>query len=73
MLVQEPAVYPEPGEDDASDEALLHDPESNRSSLPRTPPSQKVVLFSLLPGQVHHLKWWLTKFLCRSFGYFLHV
>jgi len=62
MLVKEPAEYPEPDEDEASNEALLHKPESNQSPLPRAPPPQKAVLFCPLPGQVRHLKWWLTKF-----------
>jgi hypothetical protein len=42
--------------------ALLHEPECDNSFLPSAPPPQKAVLFSLLPGQVRHLKWWLTKF-----------
>jgi hypothetical protein len=63
MLVNEPAEYPEPDEDEASNEALLHEPESNQSALPRAPPPpQKAVLFCPLPGQVRHLKWWLSKF-----------
>jgi len=61
MLVNEPAEYPEPDEDDASNAALLHEPESNQSAMPHAPPPQKAVLFCLLPGQVRHLKWWLTK------------
>jgi len=62
MLVKEPAEYPEPNDDEASNEALLHQPESNQCALPRAPPSQKAVLVCPLPGQVRHLKWWLTKF-----------
>jgi hypothetical protein len=62
MLVKEPAEYPEPDEDEASNEALLHEPESNKCALPSAPPPQKAVLFCPLPGQVRHLKWWLTKF-----------
>jgi hypothetical protein len=63
MLVNESAEYPEPDEDEASNEALLHEPESNQSALPRAPPPpQKAVLFCPLPGQVRHLKWWLSKF-----------
>jgi len=60
MLVKEPAEYPEPDKDKASLEALLHYPESNYSALPGAPPPQNVVLFCPLPGQVRHLKWWLT-------------
>jgi len=62
MLVKEPAEYPEPDEDEASNEALLHEPESNQCALPSAPPPRKAVLFCPLPGQVRHLKWWLTKF-----------
>jgi len=63
MLVKEPVEYPElPDEDEASNEALLHEPESNKCALPSAPPPQKVVLFCPLPGQVRHLKWWLTMF-----------
>jgi len=62
MLVKEPAEYPEPDEDKASNEALLHEPEINKCSLPSAPPPQKAVLFCPLPGQVRHLKWWLTTF-----------
>ena len=63
MLVNESAEDPEPDEDTASNEALLHEPESNQSALPRAPPPpHKGVLFCPLPGQVRHLKWWLSKF-----------
>ena len=61
MLVKEPAEYSEPDEDEASNQALLHEPESNKCALPSTPPPQKAVLYCHLPGQVRHLKWWLTK------------
>jgi hypothetical protein len=50
MRVSEPEEYSEPDKDDASNEVLLHGPESNNSALPRAPPSQKAVLFCLLPG-----------------------
>jgi hypothetical protein len=71
MLVNEPAEYPEPDEDEASNEALLHEPESNQSALPRAPPPpQKAVLFCPLPGQVRHLKWWLTKFVADHLDIF---
>jgi hypothetical protein len=62
MLVNEPAEYPEPDEDDPSKEALLHQPESNIRAMPRAPAPHKAVLFCPLPRQIHHLKWWLTKF-----------
>jgi hypothetical protein len=61
MFVKEPAEYPEPDQDDASRETLLPE-ERNENPPPSTPPPQKAVLFCLLPGQVCHLKWWLTKF-----------
>jgi len=53
--------YPKPDEDKASNEALLHEPGSNWSALPHGPPPQKAMLFSPLPAQARHLKWWLTK------------
>jgi len=56
MLVKEPAEYPEPDEDEVSNEALLYEPDSNKYALPSAPPPQKTVLFCPLPGQVHHLK-----------------
>jgi hypothetical protein len=62
LLVNAPAEYPEPDEDEASNEALLHEPERYESALPCAPLPQKAVLFCPLPGQVRHLKWWLTKF-----------
>jgi len=62
MLVKDPAEYSEPDEDKATNQALLHQPESNTSALPRAPPSQKAVLLCPLSAQVHHFKWWLAKF-----------
>jgi len=61
MLGKEPVEYPKPEEDKASNETLLHQPESYKSTLPRAPPPQQAVLFCPLPGQVRHLKYWLTK------------
>jgi hypothetical protein len=62
IFVNEPVEYPKPDEDDASNEALLHKPDCNKSPLPRAPPPpQKALLFCPLPGQVRHLKLWLTK------------
>ena len=61
MLVNEPVDNPEPDEDEASNEVLLHKPERYQSALPGTPPVQMAVLFCPLPGQVRHLKGWLTK------------
>jgi hypothetical protein len=62
MLVKKPAECPEHGEDKASNEALVHEPETNKSALPPAPPPQKAVLIWPLSSQVHHLKWWLTNF-----------
>jgi hypothetical protein len=62
MLVNAAAEYPEPYHDKASNEALLHELPSNCSALPCAPTPHKAVVFCLLPTQVRHLKWWLTKF-----------
>ena len=62
MLVKKPAENPEPDEDEASNEVLLHKPEGNKSSMPCAPPPQKAVQFRPLRGQVCNLKRWLTKF-----------
>jgi len=71
MLVNESAEYPEPDEDEVSNEALLHEPESHKSTLPcAPPPPQNAVLFCPLPGQVHHLKWWLTQFFVDNLNIF---
>jgi hypothetical protein len=70
-LVNESAEYPEPDEDEASNEALLHKPESHKRTLTRAPPlPQTAVLFCLLPGEVRHLKWWLTKFFAEHLDIF---
>jgi len=70
MLVNAAVEYPEPDEDEASNEALLHEPESNSRALPRAPPPQTAILFCPPPGQVHHLKWWLTKFFADHWNIF---
>ena len=71
MLVNESAEYPEPNKDEPSNEALLQEPESLKSTLPLAPPPpQKAVLFGPQPGQVHHLEWWLTKFFADNFDIF---
>jgi len=57
MIAKEPAEYPEPDKDKASNEAHLYQPESNKSALPRAPPPQKAVLLCPLPGRVCHLQW----------------
>jgi len=61
MLVEEHAEYPEPDQDDPSRETLLPE-ERNENAPTSAPPPHKVVLFCPLPGQVRHLKWWLTRF-----------
>jgi len=62
MLVIGHAEYPKPDEDDPLREALLPEQERHENALPSAPPPQKAVLFCPLPGQVRHLKWWLTKY-----------
>ena len=70
MLVNGLAEYPEPVQDEASNEALLHEPEGTQSTLPCAPPYQWAVLFCALPGHVCHLKWWLTKFFAGHMNIF---
>ena len=61
-LVKEPAEYPEPDQDDASREMLLPE-ERKENAPPSAPPPYKALLLCFLPGQVRHLKWWLTNFI----------
>jgi len=61
MLVKWPAMYPEPDQDDKLREALFLEPVRNENALPAVS-SHKEVLFCPLPGQVQHLKCWLTKY-----------
>jgi len=69
ILVNEPAEYPEPDQDDASRETLL--PEArNKSAPPSAPPPHKAALFFPLPGEVRHLEWWLTKFFADNVDIF---
>jgi hypothetical protein len=71
ILVNESAEYPEPDEDEASNEALLHEPESLKITLAHAPPPpQKAMLLCPLPGEVRHLKWWLTKFFADNMDIF---
>ena len=69
MLVKESTEYPEPDEDEASNEVLLHQPDSLKSTLPPAPPPppQQVVLFCFLPRQFRHFKWWLTQLCADNF------
>jgi len=60
-LVNARAEYLEADEDDALNDVLLCDSERKKTVLPCTHPPYKAVLFGPLPGQVHHLTWWLTK------------
>jgi len=69
MLVDKPAEYPEPDQDDASSETLLPE-ETNKNAPPTAPPPHKAVLFCPLPGQVRHLKWWLTNFFADNVDIF---
>ena len=62
MLVNEPAEYPEPDEDDPLREALLPEQKRHENALPSAPPPHKPVRFDPSPGQVPYLKWWLTKY-----------
>jgi hypothetical protein len=62
MLGKESAGYAEPEEDEASNKALLPEPDSNKCTLPSAPHPHKAVLFCPLPGRVRHLNWWLIKF-----------
>jgi hypothetical protein len=61
MLLKEPVENPEPDDDKAVNEALLHGSESNKSAFPHTQHPQKAVRFCTPPVPVLHLKWWLTK------------
>jgi len=62
MIFKESEEYPEPDDDVVSNEALLHEPASDKCSSPSVSPPQKAVLFCLLPGPVRYLKRWLTQF-----------
>jgi len=70
MLLNQSAEYPEPDEDEASNEAILHTPESHKCTLPHAPTPHKAVLFCDLPGQVHPLKWLLKKFFAHHLDIF---
>jgi len=72
MVVNELAEYPERDQDNTSSEVLLPEQETHVNALPSAPPSQKVVLYCPLPGQVHYLKGWLTKHFVDHF-YIFHI
>jgi hypothetical protein len=62
ILFKEPADYPKREKEEASNEEILHEPESNQCFFPSAPPTQQAVLLCPLPGQVSHVMWRLTKF-----------
>ena len=70
MLVNEPAEYAEPDQEAESKEALLPEQDRYEIALPGAPPPHKAVLFCPLPGQVRHLKLWLTKFFADNVDIF---
>ena len=70
MLVNEPAEYPEPDNDNVSNDALPHEPERNKCTLPSAPPAQQAVLSCPLPGRIRHFKWWLRKWFPGLLGIF---
>jgi hypothetical protein len=71
MLNMESTEYPESDQDKPSREMLLPE-ETHKNTPPSAPPPQKAMLFCPLPGQVRHLKWWLTKFLADNV-YIFHM
>jgi len=72
MFVNAPAEYHETDEDEALNGTLLHEPERYPCVVPLAPPPQKAVLFCPPPGQVHYLKWWLTKLIVDNW-YILYM
>jgi len=70
MLLHVAAEYPEPDKDEASNQALLHEPDHDSRALPHPPPPEKAVLFRPLPGQVCHLMWWLRSLFGDDFDIF---
>jgi len=61
MIVNESAENSEPNKVKASNEALLQEAESLKSTLPCVSPPQQVVQFCPLPSYMFHLKWWLVE------------
>ena len=70
MLVNKPAEYPKPDEDDAWRGALLRGSAQYENALPSAPPPQQAVLCCPLPGKVCHLKWWLTTYFAEHVDIF---
>ena len=62
MLVNKYVEYPKPDHDDASREAVLPGTECKEQALPNGRSPLQAVQFCPLPGQVRHVKWWLTKY-----------
>jgi len=62
ILVNEHMEYPKPDEDNPLEATLLQKQERPENSLPSAPLPQRALIFCPLPGQVCHLKWWLTKY-----------
>jgi hypothetical protein len=60
-LVKESVDCPEPDQDNESSEALLPNQDRYGKQLPSAPPPHLAMPFCALPGNVHHLKWWVTK------------
>jgi len=71
MLINKSADYPMADEDEALNDALLHPPDSVQSTLLHAPsPPKQMVIFCPLPGQVRHLKWWLTNLFADNLDIF---
>jgi len=70
MLVKDPVEYPEPDEEDPLREEPLPEQKRHENAPPGAPLPQKAVLFCPLPGQVRHLKWWLTKYFADNVDIF---
>jgi len=70
MVVNTPAEYPEPDEDEVLNNVLQHQSETNNGTLPCTPQFKTVLPFCRLLGEVRHLKWWLTKHFADYFNNF---
>jgi hypothetical protein len=70
MLINKYAECPDPDEEEASNNVLLHSPDIPKSTLPRVLPPQKEVIFYPLRGQVRHLKWRLTLWFADNFDIF---
>jgi len=62
MHINKPAAYPVHDDDHGSREELLLEYERHENALHSAPALQNAVLFNLLPDQVRHLQWWLTKY-----------